>query len=98
MLQPHWLTQTKFQPPRLRDDLIIRQRLLDALEATVQTHRLTLISAPAGYGKTTLLSLLPRTFPALPVAWLSLDPEDDDPSRFLSALIAALQQHILPVG
>lgn len=92
MVQTHWLTQTKFHPPRLRDDLVIRRRLLDALEAAVQTHRLTLISAPAGYGKTTLLSLLPQTFPTLPVAWLSLDQEDDDPSRFLSALIVALQR------
>jgi LuxR family maltose regulon positive regulatory protein len=53
-------------------------------------HALTLISAPAGFGKTTLLAQwLAST--RMPVAWLSVDVEDNDPTRFLAYLIAALQ-------
>jgi LuxR family maltose regulon positive regulatory protein len=53
---------------------------------------LTLVSAPAGFGKTTLLTqwLAERR---MPVAWLSLEPEDNDPVRFLTCLLAALQTH-----
>jgi LuxR family maltose regulon positive regulatory protein len=107
-----WLTQTKLQPPRLRADLIARPRLLEVLFEAVSSHRLTLVSAPAGYGKTTLLASLyqkdeggtlrvkdedffhPSSLHLHPfrVAWLSLGPEDNDPSGFLGALIAALQR------
>ena len=48
------LTQTKFVPPRLRDDIVPRCRLLDALYTAIRHHALMLVSAPAGYGKTTL--------------------------------------------
>jgi LuxR family maltose regulon positive regulatory protein len=51
-----------------------------------------LVSAPAGYGKTTLLAALSRARPELPLAWLSLEEEDNDPVRFLTALIAALER------
>jgi LuxR family maltose regulon positive regulatory protein len=51
---------------------------------------LTLVSAPAGYGKTTLLAQW-RASARTPVAWLSLEPEDNEPTRFLTYLIAALQ-------
>jgi LuxR family maltose regulon positive regulatory protein len=87
-----WLAQTKLSPPRLREDVIPRQRLLDAQHAALTSHALTLISAPAGYGKTTLLAALPHTFPDLSLAWLSLDAEDNDPARFVAAFIAALQK------
>ncbi|MDX1521834.1 MAG: hypothetical protein R3264_09420, partial [Anaerolineae bacterium] len=90
--QPLWLTQTKLQPPRLRQDLVARHRLRDDLAAAVTSHRLTLLSAPAGYGKTTLLAGLAQAAPELPLAWLSLDEEDNDPGRFLSALIVTLQR------
>lgn len=53
---------------------------------------LTLLSAPAGYGKTTLLAALYSTFPDLSLAWLTLDEEDNDLVRFLSALIVALKR------
>jgi LuxR family maltose regulon positive regulatory protein len=51
---------------------------------------LTLVSAPAGFGKTTLLAQWIAES-GLPAAWLSLEAEDNDPTRFLSYLIAALQ-------
>jgi LuxR family maltose regulon positive regulatory protein len=88
----HWIVQTKLYPPQLRPDLIPRQRLLETLSQAVLRHRLTLISAPAGYGKTTLLASLPLVFSDLPLFWLALDEADNDPASFLSALIAALQR------
>jgi LuxR family maltose regulon positive regulatory protein len=91
-VQAQWLTQTKFIPPRPRDDLVTRRRLLDILSTAVNAHVLTLVSAPPGYGKTTLLASLPAAFPAVPIAWLSLDDDDNDPVRFLSALNRALQR------
>jgi LuxR family transcriptional regulator, maltose regulon positive regulatory protein len=86
------LAGTKFFPPMLREDVIPRQRLLEALYSRLASHRFTLLSAPAGYGKTTLLAALSHAQPELPFAWLSLDEEDNDPIRFLTALIAALQR------
>ncbi len=56
----HWIVHTKLQPPRLRQDLVLRRRLLETLFQAVTSRRLTLISAPAGYGKTTLLAALPQ--------------------------------------
>ncbi len=87
-----WLTQTKLTPPCLREDLVPRRQLLEVLHTAVNAHALTLVSAPPGYGKTTLLASLPVAFPNVPVAWLSLDEEDNDPARFLAALIGALQR------
>jgi LuxR family maltose regulon positive regulatory protein len=90
-----WLAETKFSPPLLREDVLPRKRLLEDLRSRLDSHPLTLISAPAGYGKTTVLAALSSTYPELPLAWLSLDEEDNDPVRFLTALIAALQ-HLDP--
>jgi LuxR family maltose regulon positive regulatory protein len=66
--------------------------LLQALIEDLPNYPLILLSAPAGYGKTTLLAALPSACPSLPLAWLSLDEEDNDASRFLVALIVALQR------
>ncbi len=90
--QNHWVAQTKLQRPRLRDDIVPRQRLLDHLREAVTSHRLTLISAPAGYGKTTLVTSLLHTAPDLGVTWLALDEADNNPTVFFVAFIAALQQ------
>ena len=89
------MAETKFHPPLLREDVIPRWQLLEDLQDNLASHPLTLISAPAGYGKTTLLAALPQTYPELSLAWLSLDEEDSDPARFLTALVFALQ-HLNP--
>jgi LuxR family maltose regulon positive regulatory protein len=89
MLAP--LLTTKLYIPPVRRDLVPRPRLIERLEEGVQRgHRLTLVSAPAGFGKTTLLSEWVATC-GRPVAWLSLDSGDNDLARFLAYLIAALQ-------
>ena len=92
VVQADWLTQTKFIWPRLRDDTLPRSHLLDSLRTAIKSHALTLISAPAGYGKTTLLASAATDCPDVCVAWISLDEDDNDPARFLAALIGALQR------
>jgi LuxR family transcriptional regulator, maltose regulon positive regulatory protein len=84
------LTTKLFIPPRRsRDSVVDRLRLADRLNAT-NGQRLTLISAPAGFGKTTLVSeWIPHSARCVP--WLSLDPNDNDPARFWKYVIAALQ-------
>ena len=86
-----WLLQTKLYPPHLRENRILRRRLSDWLAETAVSKPLTLLSAPAGYGKTTLLATLTETLPNTPLAWLSLDEEDDELNGFLFALIGSLQ-------
>ncbi len=78
-----WLAQTKFQPPRLGRDFIVRWRLLDVLAAAVGAYALTLVSAPAGYGKTTLLASFSSASAKIPLTWLSLDEEDNDPTHLI---------------
>jgi ATP/maltotriose-dependent transcriptional regulator MalT len=85
-----WLVRTKLQPPLPRADDVLRLHLVAALHDASTTHALTLLSAPAGYGKTTLLTSLARAYPQLPVAWLSLDEGDDELAPFLAGLLAAL--------
>ena len=86
---PDTLLSTKFYIPRTHGDLVPRPRLIERLDAGLQ-GKLTLVSAPAGYGKTTLVSdWIARS--KVPAAWLSLDPSDNDLARFLGYLIAALQ-------
>jgi len=83
---------TKFHIPVPRADLVSRPRLLRKLSEGL-TNPLTLISAPAGFGKTTLIAEW-RYSPAgrdLPLAWFSLEAEDNDPVRFLSCLASALE-------
>jgi LuxR family maltose regulon positive regulatory protein len=80
---------TKLHIPRLRTQLVHRTHLVERLQQGVE-RALTLVSAPAGFGKTTLLAQwLAQSH--LPVAWLSVEAEDNDPTRFLSYVIAALQ-------
>jgi LuxR family maltose regulon positive regulatory protein len=80
-VQTDGLKQTKFISPGLRDDIVPRPRLLDSLHGAIQDHALMLVSAPAGYGKTTLLTFISTTFPNICVAWISLNADDNDPAR-----------------
>ncbi len=87
MVQP--LLTTKLLVPINRAELVSRRRLLKALDQSL-TYKITIISAPAGFGKTTLVGEWIRQ-QNIPTAWLSLDDNDNDPIRFLSYFIKALQ-------
>jgi len=90
------LLATKLHVPRSRAQLVPRSHLVERLRRGME-YPLTLVSAPAGFGKTTLLSQWLAESVA-PVAWLSLEPEDNDPARFLTYLVAALQTVDAQVG
>jgi len=114
------LLRTKFHVPSPRPNLVSRTRLLQRLdEGLREGHRLTLISAPAGFGKTTLIvewlrqlediSSLERSVDTAStdegpveskraVAWLSLDDDDNNPTRFFTYLIAAIERVQAGVG
>ncbi len=83
------LLTTKLYIPPVRPDHLPRPRLIEQLNEGLD-RKLTLISAPAGFGKTTLLSEWARQS-AFPIAWLSLDTADGDAARFWSYVIVALQ-------
>jgi ATP/maltotriose-dependent transcriptional regulator MalT len=86
---PETLLSTKLYLPPPRPRLVARPRLTERLTLG-QTKPLTLISAPAGFGKSTLLSeWIPQSEHC--VTWLSLDEGDDDPAHFWNYVIAALQ-------
>src|SRR5512147_3200847 len=82
---------TKLYIPRPRPNVVHRLRLIERLnEGHPAGRKLTLISAPAGYGKTTLLSeWIPQSERC--VTWVSLDDGDNDPLQFWECVIAALQ-------
>src|SRR5215211_7197904 len=85
---PAALLATKLHIPRTRPGFVVRPRLVDRL-AQAQEGELTLVCAPAGFGKTALLADWTRRDPR-PVAWLSLDDADNDPARFWRHVAAAL--------
>lgn len=90
------LLQTKFHIPSLQSTLAPRPRLFTKLNAGLQ-GKLTLVAAPAGFGKTTLIcDWLRQT--AQPAVWLSLDAGDNELQRFLRYLIGALQKAQPAVG
>ena len=99
---PDTLLSTKLYIPHTRGDLVPRPHLIERLDEGARSTRLTLLSAPAGFGKSTLLSewiqrrgevLSPPGAHTAPLrfAWLSLDRGDNAPSRFWAYVIAALQ-------
>lgn len=90
------LLYTKLHPPPVRPREVARKRLMRKLDAAVN-QKLTLVCAPAGYGKTTLLSQWTHQHPG-PVGWVSLDRSDNDPAQFLRYILAALQQIDPAVG
>jgi LuxR family maltose regulon positive regulatory protein len=80
------LTKLRIPPPPRH--LVSRSRLIGTLGEAIFDHKLTLVSAPAGYGKTTLLADWARRSD-LPVAWLSLGSDDNEFERFLRYLLQA---------
>lgn len=87
---------TKLYIPPPRPKAVRRPRLIERLNEGLH-RKLTLISAPAGFGKTTLISEWVAACERS-VAWLSLDEGDNDPTRFLIYLVAALQTIAPPIG
>ncbi len=83
------LLATKLCIPPHRSKIVLRSRLIERLNEGVQ-RKLTLISAPAGFGKTTLVSEWVAGGD-WKVAWVSQDEGDNDPARFLSYIVAAMQ-------
>ncbi|WP_203935036.1 LuxR C-terminal-related transcriptional regulator [Virgisporangium ochraceum] len=95
-MEPRLVLTTKLFAPARRTRLVGRPRVHERLDATLETgHRLTLVSAPAGFGKTTALgdwlTGLSQRHGHVGFGWLSLDEGDNDPTRFLTHLVAALQ-------
>ena len=87
---------TKLYLPPLRPNVVSRPRLIARLNEGLH-RKLTLVSAPAGFGKTTLVSAW-LAGGSRPGAWLSLDERENDPIRFLTYLIAALQTIAARIG
>ena len=85
------LRTTKLNPPLIRSDIVARPRLLEQLEQDVR-RPLTLVSAPAGYGKSTLVAQWLESS-SLSGVWLSLDDDNNDPRSFLAYLVAAVRRH-----
>jgi LuxR family transcriptional regulator, maltose regulon positive regulatory protein len=92
---PDALVTTKVRVPRTRPELVPRPRLREALVRN-EGRRLTLVSAPAGFGKTTLLGewLEDRSGDGKSIAWVSLEEADNDPARFLAYLVSALRSDL----
>jgi LuxR family maltose regulon positive regulatory protein len=107
------LLPTKLYAPRLRSNRVSRPRLITRLNQNFDQRKLTLISAPTGFGKTTLLSewlysksevrsedyeLNDSSLTPFNGAWLSLGKDDNDPVRFLTYVVAALQTAYSAIG
>ena len=84
------LLASKLNPPRIHSDLISRSQLMIRLDEVIGND-FVLISTPAGFGKTTLLTRWVKSA-GRPVAWLSLDEDDNDPVRFWRYILTALDQ------
>jgi len=84
-----WLIRTKLEPPAPTDRLIARPALRRRLPVILKSH-LTLVHAPAGFGKTSLMAEWQRCLRSQNVrtAWLSVDEDDSDPLQFLAYHIA----------
>ena len=92
------LIRTKLERPAARPGFVERPRLLDRLDEALE-HRITLVSAPPGFGKTTLVAQWLARSQGPPSAWLSVDSHDSDAEQFVRYLAAAVEgasTHRLP--
>jgi LuxR family transcriptional regulator, maltose regulon positive regulatory protein len=96
MQKSNSLIRTKFHAPSIRPSLVHRPGLQESILLGLR-GRLTLVIAPAGFGKTTLVASS-TAHCGMPVAWLSLDKNDNQPERFLSYVVAAVQEIDHTVG
>src|SRR4051794_13433837 len=98
-MMPGSIIQTKLYVPSRRGAMVSRARLLERLNRGLDS-RLMLVSAPAGFGKTTLLAswLVSTAQTQRLTAWLSLDQTDNDPTAFWTYVIAAIQTVAPNVG
>ncbi|MFN2303582.1 MAG: AAA family ATPase, partial [Anaerolineales bacterium] len=86
------LVQTKFIVPPVRRSLVARPRLTNKLDRALgDSHRLVVVSAPAGFGKTTMLSEWVARLP-LKVAWLDLEEDDNYPLRFFEYFCGSIKK------
>ncbi len=91
----NWIPRTKLRRPEPGNDILERSDLLERLRKDVTSKRLTLISAPAGAGKTTLAASLAWYYADLSLGWMRLDEEDNRPASFLPLFLAAANR-VLP--
>jgi LuxR family transcriptional regulator, maltose regulon positive regulatory protein len=86
-----YLLATKVGVPPLPSHVVHRGRLVDDIEGRIPNYKLILLSAPAGYGKTTLLAQWAHAS-RFPIAWVSISEEDNDVARFFRYLVAAWEE------